>query len=82
MTAVSRPAFREESMAKTKSATSYQELRAELDDIMLKLQAEELDVDKALEYYQRGLELTHQLDNYLKNATNRIVEIKAKFSDN
>jgi exodeoxyribonuclease VII small subunit len=68
-------------MAKPKDQVNYQELRSELDQIMLALQQDDLDVDKALEHYQRGLELVQKLEAYLKQAENKIVEIKAKFSD-
>lgn len=68
-------------MAKSKDDINYQELKNELDGIMLSLQQDDLDVDKALEYYQRGLELVQKLEAYLKDAENKIVEIKAKFSD-
>jgi exodeoxyribonuclease VII small subunit len=67
-------------MPKSKDPVSYQQLKDELDNIMVSLQQEDLDVDKALEYYQRGLELTQQLEAYLKDAENKIIEIKAKFS--
>lgn len=67
-------------MAKTKDQVNYQELKAELDEIMLSLQQEDLDVDKALDHYQRGLELVQQLESYLKDAENKIIEIKAKFN--
>lgn len=66
-------------MSKSKSEVNYQELKTELDEIMLLLQQEDLDVDKALAHYQRGLELVQQLESYLKDAENKIVEIKAKF---
>jgi exodeoxyribonuclease VII small subunit len=68
-------------MTKSKEV-NYQELKSELDEIMLSLQQEDLDVDKALEHYQRGLEIVQQLEAYLKDAENKIVEIKAKFSGN
>ncbi len=64
-------------MAKAKA--SYQALKAELDDIMLKLQGEDLDVDAALKYYERGLELVKQLESYLKTAENKVREIEATF---
>lgn len=68
-------------MAKSKGEVNYQELKSELDQIMLSLQEEDLDVDKALEHYQRGLELVQQLETYLKDAENKIIEIKAKFGE-
>jgi exodeoxyribonuclease VII small subunit len=67
-------------MAKPKQELNYQELKDELDEIMILLQQEDLDVDKALEHYQRGLQLVQQLESYLKDAENKITEIKAKFS--
>jgi exodeoxyribonuclease VII small subunit len=66
-------------MAKSKPPVNYETLKNELDDIMLELQREDLDVDKALEYYQRGLELVQALENYLKTAENTVKELKAKF---
>lgn len=67
-------------MSKPKQELNYQELKSELDDIMLSLQQDDMDVDKALAQYQRGLELVQQLEGYLKQAENKITEIKAKFS--
>lgn len=58
---------------------NYQELKAELEAVMIKLQAEDLDVDEALILYQRGLELVKQLDDYLKTAENTIKELKTQF---
>jgi exodeoxyribonuclease VII small subunit len=66
-------------MTKSKPPVNYETLKNELDDIMLELQREDLDVDKALEYYQRGLELVQALESYLKTAENTVKELKAKF---
>jgi exodeoxyribonuclease VII small subunit len=57
----------------------YEDLQTELDRVMLALQQEDLDVDKALEYYKRGLELVKELEVYLKTAENSVKELKAKF---
>ena len=68
-------------MAKTrKPRADYQSLSAELDEVMLALQQEELDVDKALAYYERGLKLVESIENYLKTAENKVQELKAKFN--
>lgn len=68
-------------MAKAKpSEASYEELKTELDSIMLALQQEDLDVDKALQHYQRGLELVQSLETYLKTAENKVIELKAQFN--
>ncbi|MEK7600266.1 MAG: exodeoxyribonuclease VII small subunit [Patescibacteria group bacterium] len=64
-------------MTKSKqSEPSYQELKSELDDIMDQLGREDLDIDKALDYYQRGIELVKQLETYLKTAENKILELQ------
>ena len=57
---------------------NYQTMKTELDDIMAKLQDDSLDVDAALKYYQRGLELVQKLEQYLKEAENKLTELKAK----
>jgi len=67
-------------MTKVKSTkSSYETLQTELEGVMAKLQAEDLDVDEALSLYQRGLELVKQLDSYLKTAENSVHELKARF---
>jgi exodeoxyribonuclease VII small subunit len=62
-----------------KKAIDYQALKNELDDIMQSLQQEDLDVDQALEHYERGLKLVKTLEDYLKTAENRVTELKARF---
>jgi exodeoxyribonuclease VII small subunit len=66
---------------KPTAAPSYQALQAELDTILAELQREDLDVDAALQHYQRGLELVRQLQQYLETAENKVIELKAKFND-
>lgn len=60
---------------------NYQKLQVELDEIMHKLQREDIDVDEALKYYERGLTIVKQLEEYLSGAENRVREIKAKFTN-
>ena len=62
-----------------KAKPTYEVLQTELDAVMLALQQEDLDVDKALEHYRRGLELVKELEDYLKTAENSVKELKAKF---
>lgn len=63
-------------MAKAKT---YDELKSELDSLMLELQGEGVGVDRALECYQRGLALVKQLEAYLQTAENKVRELKAEF---
>ncbi len=58
---------------------TYQDLKDELDNILLDLQRDDIDVDKALIEYKRGLELINQLSGQIKDAENTIVELQAKF---
>jgi exodeoxyribonuclease VII small subunit len=66
-------------MPRAKTEINYEALKAELDAILADLQRDDLDVDTALRSYQRGLELTRQLETYLKTAENKVSELKAKF---
>jgi exodeoxyribonuclease VII small subunit len=58
---------------------SYQDLKADLDAVMMRLQSDELDVDEALQLYQKGQELIKELEGYLKQAENTINKIKTNF---
>ncbi|HET9173727.1 MAG TPA: exodeoxyribonuclease VII small subunit [Candidatus Saccharimonadales bacterium] len=64
-----------------KEEVRYQTLSAELEDILLELQQENLDIDRALECYERGLELVKQLESHLTTAENRIKKLTAKYSE-
>ncbi len=66
-------------MAKAKLPVSYEQLKQELDTIMLDLQREDITVDQALKHYQRGLELVKGIKAYLQTAENKINELKANF---
>lgn len=66
-------------MAESKKP-SYEALKQELDTVLSELQRDDLDVDKALAYYTRGLELVGQLQKRLETAENKITELKANFN--
>ncbi len=58
---------------------NYKQLNKELDEILAKLRSPDLDVDDAVLLYQRGMQITKELELYIKNATNKVSKIKAKF---
>lgn len=58
---------------------NYEQLKTELDSLLTELQRDDLDVDKALEHYRRGLELVKQLEKYLSTAENKVRDIKSSF---
>lgn len=67
-------------MAKTskKTSKSYRELRTELDEIVMKLQDANIDVDQAAELYEQALKAADALEAYLTEAENRIRKVKAE----
>ena len=56
---------------------SYRELQSELDDVMMRLQSAELDIDEALTLYKQGQKLVADLEAYLETAKNEINQLKA-----
>lgn len=69
-------------MAATKDNMDYRELSNELNDILESLQTSELDIDKAISDYERGMVIVKELDRYLKSAENKINKIKSRFDGN
>jgi exodeoxyribonuclease VII small subunit len=61
-------------MAKAQTKT-YQQLSRELDEVMNRLQAEDIDVDEALALYKQGTALTKQLEDYLQQAENTLKKL-------
>lgn len=64
----------------TKKDVSYQELSSELELVLEALQQDDIDIDVALQKYERGLELVKQLEAYLKTAENKVSKLKAQTS--
>ncbi len=64
----------------SKSARTYTEIKNELDQVVSALQKEDLDVEEALTLYEQGQQLIKELENYLQQAENKVIELKAKFA--
>lgn len=58
---------------------SYRELQAELDEIMAKLQAADVDVDEATGLYERGMHIVKDLERHISAAENTVKKIKTSF---
>lgn len=54
----------------------YRTLSAELDDMLAKLQDPDIQVDEAVQLYERGLTLLAGLEKHLKQAENKLTKIK------
>jgi exodeoxyribonuclease VII small subunit len=61
-------------MAKT---LSYKELSDELQQLMGDLEQGDLDIDEAVKCYERGLAIVRELETHLKDAENKVAELKA-----
>lgn len=57
----------------------YAVLRAELDQILDDLQADEPDIDRAMQRYERGMELVKELEAYITETKNTVTKLKAQF---
>lgn len=57
---------------------NYHELSSELDQILSRLQSEEVALDEAVQLYERGIAITKLLERYLKQAENKVQKIKAE----
>lgn len=62
-----------------KKAKTYQELSAELAEIMAWFESEQVDLDHAIEKYAEAMTLITEMETYLKTAENKIKKLVAKF---
>jgi len=67
-------------MTKPNPKSDYSSLKQELDIVMEKMSRDDLNIDEALVEYERGLSLIKQIEDYLKNAENKITELKKSLS--
>lgn len=56
----------------------YQALSRELDEIVIKLQSEDMAIDDAIKLHERGIDITKQLEQYLKVAENKVSKISGE----
>lgn len=58
-----------------KTAT-YKELSDELERVMNDLEQGDLDIDDAVQCYERGLAIVRELEAHLKEAENKVTQLK------
>lgn len=58
---------------------TYNELKLELDEVLKQLQGENIGVEKATQYYERGMQLVSLMKDRLKTAELKITKLKQKF---
>lgn len=59
-----------------KKSESYSELRRQLDEILLKIQSGDLDIDTATEQYEQARLIVEKLEKYIQTAENKVTKIK------
>lgn len=59
----------------------YAALQSELDEIVGLMQRDDTNVDDALKFYARSLEIIKQLEAYLVAAENSVRELKVSLSE-
>ena len=55
---------------------TYQQLKSELDEIIVKLEDPDIDIDEALTLHQKAGALTRDLDQYLSQREQKFKKIK------
>lgn len=58
------------------SKKSYQQLKQELDAVMLWFESDEVNVDEAVAKYEQGLKLVQELETYLQTVENKIKKVQ------
>lgn len=59
----------------------FKEKLNELEQIVAKFEAGDIDLDTALDDFEQGMKLAEELKEYLDTAQNRVEEVKKKFDD-
>ncbi|MDB5166534.1 MAG: hypothetical protein JWM37_606 [Candidatus Saccharibacteria bacterium] len=57
---------------------TYQDLRTELDEVLLKLQDPNCGVEEAVKLYERGLALTAELRDLLEASENKLTKLASE----
>lgn len=65
-------------MAQTKD---YKSLQSELDQLLVRLQSDDVDIDQATELYERGQQLVAEIRAYLQQAENKVTKLKITFDN-
>lgn len=58
------------------ASKTYNQLQKELDQLMTKLQDDELDIDEAVNTYQAATAIIADMQKYLKTAKNKLSKVK------
>lgn len=62
-------------MSKNENKLSFEEALVKLEDIVLKLEKEDIPLEKAIDYYQEGMKLSALCDEILHEAQEKMTQI-------
>jgi exodeoxyribonuclease VII small subunit len=62
----------------SKTSPTYRELSDQLETILARLQADDIDVDEALALHEQGTKLIEQLEARLTDAELKVKQLKTK----
>ena len=60
---------------------TYKKLSDELQKVMQALEEGDLDIDEAVDCYERGLQIVRQLEDYLRTAENKVIQLKTELEE-
>lgn len=58
---------------------SISALQAELEQVIARLESDDIDIDQAAQLYEQGLKLIEELTKRLKQTENKITKLNAAF---
>lgn len=64
-----------------KKSFNFAKAYTELEKIVQEFESREIDLEKDLPKFERGMELAQQLQKRLKEMENKVVEVEKRFSD-
>lgn len=62
-------------MTTKKQLRTYRQIKAELDEVLLWFESDDIDIDEAIKKYEVAMKLTKELEEYLKDAENSIKKL-------
>lgn len=65
----------------TKKSFNFAKAYNELEKIVQEFESREIDLEKDLPKFERGMEFAQQLSAQLKEMENKVVEVERKFGD-
>jgi exodeoxyribonuclease VII small subunit len=66
-------------MAQSKKPASYQQMADELNNLIEWFESDNVNLDEAVDKYEKAMELLAKMEAYLKSAENQVKKIAIKF---